>query len=63
MKEWLIAVFLGLFVGYTIINFFMVGAGLLPFNADYECNKPKKRIEIVFPGFQIGCYLGERVEE
>lgn len=47
-------------LAFILINIFMVVYGIG--NEDSACLSPKKRIEYIFPGFRIGCWLGEEVK-
>ena len=37
------------------IGLLMVSSSL----SNYRCEKPLNKIEYIFPGFQLGCYLGK----
>jgi len=52
---------------YLTINLGLVLGGIIERNSNYrvsfnDCDTPKIRIGVVFPGFRIGCYLGESIE-
>lgn len=47
-------------VPYLICNVLLVIGGLISTSLnDGGCRKPMNRLEYVFPGVQVGCWLGE----
>ena len=54
---------------YVLIGFTSVGEfyGPLVENRNLylfrECDFPIRRLERIFPGYQLGCWLGERTDE
>lgn len=46
---------------YCMLNFFPFLEGLLARWENHEsCNDKLARIEYVFPGYQFGCWMGEK---
>lgn len=49
-------------VGFTvglivIVSLIVFGNGV--FDQDHSCKRPMKRIEVLYPVHEIGCWLGE----